>query len=419
LPDSHERQGAPQEKIGGEAVQVIAQSHAGGALPESVRERLELSTGHSFAHIAVHDDPAAHRAADLLGARAFTLGRDIYFGREQYAPGSTEGVRLLAHEAAHTLQQNRAAIAPATSIEVGAPSDRLEREADQFASAVMAGVPAPPLSSTNMAGSVQRAVGFTHGNHSLAMTPLEARDVSYELRIPGSVGPLGKVVPAPVGEWIVISAGEQGSFIEWEADVTAHGAAGDPFGNYEAGFLQALRGASFSVVWGDGTPYDAQLSGMVPTPIRDAWSEEDIWYVSFSLRPPFGADGDVRRPRLKDSGGQQVPLNNPLHPGKTHVGKFSYSAQFTSYLGVRDTSMAVEKPAFQILAHVDWEHGVSGEWDELRPPGSRVRLTGQASLNRSAVINGDSTAVPAIIGGPVANAAYKAPVSPAGEGSPD
>jgi hypothetical protein len=400
-------------------VSVIAQSTARHALPESVRERLAVSTGHSFAHIAVHDDSAAHRAADLLGARAFTLGRDIYFGRGQYAPGSVEGVRLMAHEAAHTLQQKRATILPATSIEVGPPGDRLEREADQFASAVMAGVPAPPLLSANMAGSVQRAVSFTHGNHSLAMTPLDARDVAYELRIPGSIGPLGKVVPAPVGEWVVISAGEEGSFIEWEADVSAHGAAGDPFGNYETGYLQVLRDASFNVLWGDGTPDDAHLSGMVPTPIRDAWSEEDIWYVSFGLRPPFGADGDVRRPRLRDRGGQQVPLGNPLHPGKTHVGEFTYSAQFTSYLGVRDTSMAVEKPAFQILAHVDWEHGISGEWDELRPPGSRVRPAGPASLSRSAVINGDSPTVPAIIGGPVANAAYKAPVSSTGGGSPD
>src|SRR4051794_39643960 len=67
------RQSTPQGKIDGEAVRAIAQSRARSGLPKAVRARLEVFTGHSFAHIAVHDDSAAQYAADLLGSRAFTL----------------------------------------------------------------------------------------------------------------------------------------------------------------------------------------------------------------------------------------------------------------------------------------------------------------------------------------------------------
>ena len=392
-----------QEKIGGDAAHLVAQSGARGTLPPAARARLEVATGHSFAHVAVHDDPAAHRAADLVGARAFALGRDLYFGRNQYAPSTPDGMRLLAHEAAHTLQQDRAAVAPAIGVAVGPAADRLEHEADQFAAAIMAGAPPPRLSS----GSdlrVQRAVSFTHGNHSLAMTPLDARDV------PGGPFP-------PGARGLQISPGEenqgaQGSFFEWQADVTAHGAATDPFGNYEAGILQVLRGVLVYVRWGDGTPYDAQLMASGPVPIRDAYTAADTWVTGYepSVTPPFAADGDVRTPAIWDRGYQLLPLSNPVHPGKTHVGEFRYGAQFTTYLAVRDTSVQpVAKPAFQVLAHVDWQDSISGAWDEQRPPGAKVQLTVPPAQSSSGVIDGDSTAVPAIIGGPVANEAIREP----------
>jgi hypothetical protein len=53
----------------------------------------------------VHTDAAAADAANALGARAFTVGQDMFFGQGQYGTQSTEGQRLIAHEAAHTVQQ--------------------------------------------------------------------------------------------------------------------------------------------------------------------------------------------------------------------------------------------------------------------------------------------------------------------------
>src|SRR5690349_18628048 len=51
--------------------------------------------------VRIHDDAEGARAATALGARAFTAGRDIAFGAGRYAPGTSEGDRLLAHELAH------------------------------------------------------------------------------------------------------------------------------------------------------------------------------------------------------------------------------------------------------------------------------------------------------------------------------
>jgi len=386
LPGRRERLNTPQEKIDGKAARAIAQSHTRSALPESVRDRLEVSTGHSFAHIAVHDDSAAQHAADLLGSRAFTLGRDVYFARGQYAPWNAEGMRLLAHEAAHTLQQNRAVITPSTDVEVGPPADRLEYEADQFASAIMAGVPAPPLSSSDKAQRVQRAVSFTYNSHR-----------------PTKIAPMACEYP----DWLIVCPGERGDAFTWDADVTAHGAKGDSFGNYEAGFLQALTDWRFDAVWGDPKAPDAQYLLNVKTPMRDALNGKDIWASPNEpdFRPPFGADGDVRSLSRGDRLNRGIKWENPKHPGKTHVGEFHFDAKLTTYLGVRDSSMTPDaKAAFHILAHVDWSRSVHGTWNDKKAVGKRVTLE-EPKADNGDVIDGDSTAFPAIVGGPVPNEA--------------
>lgn len=54
--------------------------------------------------IRVHRDGEADRLNRSLSARAFTVGRDIYFSRGAYRPGTSEGDHVLAHEIAHTQQ---------------------------------------------------------------------------------------------------------------------------------------------------------------------------------------------------------------------------------------------------------------------------------------------------------------------------
>jgi hypothetical protein len=56
----------------------------------------------------VHSDHSAAESARAVHARAYTVGEHIVFGEQQFAPESTEGRRLLAHELTHVIQQGRA-----------------------------------------------------------------------------------------------------------------------------------------------------------------------------------------------------------------------------------------------------------------------------------------------------------------------
>jgi outer membrane protein OmpA-like peptidoglycan-associated protein len=77
----------------------------GRALEPAVRDDMEARFGHDFSQVRVHAGPAAEASARALGANAYTFGRDIVFGRGRYAPQTTAGRRLLAHELTHVAQQ--------------------------------------------------------------------------------------------------------------------------------------------------------------------------------------------------------------------------------------------------------------------------------------------------------------------------
>ncbi len=89
----------------GPAAQAALDSVGGGQpLPASTRAGIELALGVDLSRVLVHSGSIAADAAAELGARAFTIGRDIFFGSGEYDPTSPNGRDLLAHELAHTLQ---------------------------------------------------------------------------------------------------------------------------------------------------------------------------------------------------------------------------------------------------------------------------------------------------------------------------
>ncbi|MGB7539421.1 MAG: DUF4157 domain-containing protein, partial [Anaerolineales bacterium] len=77
----------------------------GSPLPTAARAFFEPRFGSGFAGVRVHTGPQASDAAESVRAQAFTAGRDIVFGRDQYSPDSPAGQRLLAHELTHVIQQ--------------------------------------------------------------------------------------------------------------------------------------------------------------------------------------------------------------------------------------------------------------------------------------------------------------------------
>jgi hypothetical protein len=78
----------------------------GQPLDASTRAFMEPRFGNNFSQIQVHTDKKAARSADLLRARAYTLGNHIVFSDGEYAPATRIGKTLLAHELTHSIQQD-------------------------------------------------------------------------------------------------------------------------------------------------------------------------------------------------------------------------------------------------------------------------------------------------------------------------
>jgi hypothetical protein len=81
-----------------------AARQGGARLTSEVRSYFEPRFGQDFSHVRVHTGSEAAGGAQAIRARAYTIGRDIVFGAGEYAPGSHEGRKLLAHELAHVAQ---------------------------------------------------------------------------------------------------------------------------------------------------------------------------------------------------------------------------------------------------------------------------------------------------------------------------
>lgn len=78
----------------------------GAALDSSVQQRLSPHVGGDLSALRIHTGPASAHGADAIGARAFADGPNVHFNHGEFAPGTKEGDRLLAHEATHVTQQH-------------------------------------------------------------------------------------------------------------------------------------------------------------------------------------------------------------------------------------------------------------------------------------------------------------------------
>lgn len=128
---------APDAATGSAGNRAHSGAMNGARLDPQVRADMEARFGTDFDDVRVHDDGEAHAYAAGLGARAVTVGRDIAFAQQAYAPHCATGRRLLAHELAHVVQQRRGGPPPELSQQ--APH---EQAADAAADQVAAGATA-------------------------------------------------------------------------------------------------------------------------------------------------------------------------------------------------------------------------------------------------------------------------------------
>ena len=81
-------------------------------LDPSLRSFFEPQFGHDFSKVRVHSNPAAEQSARDVNAHAYTMGRDIVFAKDQFAPETSRGRQLIAHELSHVVQQSRSVAQP-------------------------------------------------------------------------------------------------------------------------------------------------------------------------------------------------------------------------------------------------------------------------------------------------------------------
>jgi hypothetical protein len=137
---------------------------AGRRLEEPTRGFMERQFGEDFSHVRVHTGVGASVAAETLQARAFTVGSDIVFGERAFAPETSEGRHLLAHELTHVVQQGRGGGSP-PPLSGGA----LEQDAEAAATAITVGHASVRVAGASAPGIARQPLpGDTLG---LSLTP--------------------------------------------------------------------------------------------------------------------------------------------------------------------------------------------------------------------------------------------------------
>jgi Domain of unknown function (DUF4157) len=147
---------------GADSAIATASSSSGQSLPGDIQRKFESSLGTDLSSVRVHTGGESQSAAHAVGAKAYTMGQDIHFGAGHYDPSTSSGEHLLAHEVAHTVQQQGGSPSRQNKLEVSGPQDAAEHEADRAADAMVSGGQALVTGATGVARmSVQRRREFT------------------------------------------------------------------------------------------------------------------------------------------------------------------------------------------------------------------------------------------------------------------
>lgn len=246
---------------------------AGCPLDSDTRKFMESRFAHDFSHVRVHTDARAAESAESVLASVYTVGHDMVFGEGQYAPGTTEGRRLLAHELTHVLQQGGV-----SRLELGLqldPGRNIGRTSNATA-----------LSQTDT-GHLQRKpdVGFTV--FPIRPEPGGKLEDPDQTLIPGTVG------------WPVNPAGR--APLDADARVRVTGDAGDDC-RFTLGFAQTVYSHKLEFDYegrrrGDGSTRVEFVVDPAP-PIRDGEPGE-FWYELSGNRNNTACGGEVE-PHIGD-----------------------------------------------------------------------------------------------------------------------
>jgi uncharacterized protein DUF4157 len=117
---------------------------AGHPIDSVTLTQFQIALNHDLSAVRLHTGDRAAASAASLGARAYTVGHHVVFGRGEYAPTTAGGRHLIGHELAHVIQQSRGG----SSTPAEDPS--LQASADHAADRVASGHLAPVAGSSKL-----------------------------------------------------------------------------------------------------------------------------------------------------------------------------------------------------------------------------------------------------------------------------
>jgi hypothetical protein len=122
------------------AQQAAIPQSGGSPLPATTRQSMERELGADLSDTKIHTGADSAKAAEGMNARALTVGNRVHFGAGEFAPGTKEGDRLLAHELTHVVQGQKSGVQRKADdsgggdvsggAEVSQPHEPAEKEAD-------------------------------------------------------------------------------------------------------------------------------------------------------------------------------------------------------------------------------------------------------------------------------------------------
>jgi Domain of unknown function (DUF4157) len=173
-----QRRSAPDHKEVPQVPEVVNDvlRSSGQMLDAPTRSFMESRFGHDFSQVRVHTDAKAAESAQAVNALAYTVGSDIVLGAGQYAPGTSAGRRLLAHELTHVVQQHQqGADAQVQAMAIEAETSPAEAEAERMSQDITSSEPLTPVRETMRAGHMGRAAQSASAPASApAQTPASA-----------------------------------------------------------------------------------------------------------------------------------------------------------------------------------------------------------------------------------------------------
>lgn len=365
----------------------------GVALAPDLRSFLESRFGTDFVTVRIHTGAWASTVARSLGARAFTFGHDIVFGEGEYAPDNREGLRLLAHELTHVIQQ-RQTDDPRTGAgwEIGEPWHLSEAEAELAADQVLLGR-RPAVITPDRARVIRRAIVINTSSATIAVDKVGAEPavaVAPSKNGPSFKGLLHLTRGAKISEWSA-DPSASGRFdpaikMTGRVDVACGVDQLDTLKGFEFNFIQFGNLVVVSNLYGGRRPNDGsiEMNFAVPPALLKNPSLD-----SGTLEFPFTKHGQNSPARMTSSpkaGGLLVRVESEMgdHPTRTDYLEFPNTAShapnfmFNMRWDIELTTCFVVRSDItappQFLAHFSWHiiHDVNFRWNGGVPVGEAV-----------------------------------------------